>query len=64
MVEDSVPHFKRKVQSFAVVFQLFHHAEALHVVLKATGQELIQNVLPAVAKGRVPQIVPHGDGFR
>ena len=43
--------------------QLVHHPHALLVVFKAAGAQSVQRTLARVAEGRVPQIVPQGNGL-
>ena len=64
VVQDAVAHLEGQVEPLPAVFQKAHHAQALHVVLKAARHELREHVLAAVAKGRVPEVVPERDGLR
>ena len=60
---DAVAHLPRQVQAPAVLFQLVHHTQALHVVLEAVRAQLIQRALPGMAKRRVAQIMGKADCF-
>ena len=60
---DAVAHLPRQVQAPAVLFQLVHHTQALHVVLEAVRAQLIQRALPSMAKRRVAQIMGKADRF-
>ncbi|MPN05154.1 hypothetical protein SDC9_152404 [bioreactor metagenome] len=64
MVENTVPHLEGQVETRAVVFEFFHDTEALHVVLKSAGKQLVEHVLAGVSKRRVPEIVPQRDCLR
>ena len=61
--DDAVAHLPGKVQSFAVFFQHIHHPQALPVVGKAAGAELIQRPLPRMTEWGMPQVMAQGDGL-
>ena len=53
-----------EIQPLPVPLQQIHHPQALFVMLEAALVDLVQRPLSGVAEGRVPQIVPQGDGLR
>ena len=61
--DDAVAHLPRKVQPPPLLFQHVHHPQALPVMGKAAGAQLIQRALARMAEGGVPQVVPQGDGL-
>ncbi len=67
VVEDAVADAHGEVEPRPVPFDLLHDAEALLVVQERPAvplaKDLVQRLLARVTEGRVPQIVPHGDGL-
>ena len=63
MGHDAVAYLPRQVQAPAVLFQLVHHTQALHIVLEAIRAELVQRLFTRMAKGRMPQIMGQTDGL-
>ena len=65
VVEYSVPHLVCEVQAPAVVFQLFHHANALLVVGKTALvlHEIIQHFLSCMAEGSMAKVMAQSYGF-
>ena len=60
---DAVAHLPGEVKAASPVFQHLHHAPALFPVLKAALDDFVKRVLARVAKGRMPQVVAHGNGL-
>lgn len=60
---DAVAHLPGQVQAPAVLFQLVHHPQTLHIMPESLRAELVQRALPCVAKGRVPQVMGQADGL-
>ena len=65
VVEYSVPHLVCEVQAPAVVFQLFHHANALLVVGKTALvlHKIIQHFLAGMTEGRMAKVMAQSYGF-
>ena len=61
VVLDAVAHLPGEVEPLTAALEHLHHAAALHPVLKAALDELVQRVLARVPEGRMPQIVAHGN---
>ena len=63
MIDDTVPHFPCQIQTFAVIFELFHDAQALLIVLESLRQQFVKHLLACMSERRMPEIVTHGDRF-
>ena len=61
---DAVFDLKGQIQSLSLLFQVMHHPDALQVMLEAIGTDLIQNGFSGMTEGRMPQVMPQGNGFR
>src|SRR5690554_1410424 len=59
MVENAIPHFPSQIK----FFQMIYNPQALFVMPKSPGMDAIQLFFSSMAKGRMPQIVPKGNGF-
>ena len=64
VAQNPVPDLPGQVQPLAGFLQLFHHPDALLIMAETPGIQLIQDVLPGMAKGRMPQVMTQGDGLR
>ena len=60
---NAVAHFPGQVQAFAIVFEHVDNAQALLVVVEASGHERTQHPFTRMAKRRVPQVVAERDGL-
>ena len=63
MPQNTHTHLVGQVQTPAIVFQIIHHPEALLIVPEGLSDAAGQRRLTGVAKGRMSQVMPHGDGL-
>ena len=63
VVQDAHAGLLAEIQAPAVTLKHVHDAQALLIVLEASGVNVVERAFPGVTEGRVPQVVPQGDGL-
>src|SRR3954451_22190406 len=63
MMRNTIAHCPREIQSLPVVLEHVHDAQALLVMIEASGNQLVQHALARVAERGVAQVVSERNRF-
>ena len=64
MVQDTVAHLFRQIQTSSVLLQKLHCPDALDAVPESIRTDPVQDTFSRVAERSVSQVMPQGNGFR
>ena len=63
VIQDPIPYFPCKIQSFTILLQHLHYPDALSIMCKTSRMDLIQCLLPGMSERSMPQVMPQCDCF-